>query len=207
MLKRSAVHFRRIHAVGLAGASLLLLAGCATTGAREHVVQVGAAAPGTGGLRPGDTAPDFVFTTESGNASRFSEVRGRVTVVLFPNQPGEWLDPHVYAQLAGMGQSLSGPQIPVVLIDVGRPHRTEAQARQALEAAPVASDRLVLLADPEGSIRALFGPHAGGRFYVIDNFDRIVSVGEFQRPRDLDAPVEQAVRTVADEDAEFQEHG
>ncbi len=188
--------------LGILGLGGLALPGCAS--ADPHV-RVGEALSGTGGLQPADYAPDFPFIDGNGQPNRFSQVRGEVTVVMFPNQPGEWVNPDEIRQLAALTNKLSVGEVPVTIIDVGRPQRTAEQAEPLVDRIPLPPSRLVMVADPDGRIRALFGPHARGRFFVIDNFNQIVSVGRFTGVDSLRGPVRQEVHTVADEVPE--EHG
>ncbi len=188
-----------------AAQSGFVLAGSADAPPRAHMspgVRVGQATPETAtGLQPGEAAPDFTFTDTNGHVKRLSEVRGEVTVVMFPNRPGEWLNPAGYRGLARLDQKLEQDTygVSVVLVDVGRPHRTEEQAEETLDAAPVRSHGLVMIADPEGEIRALYGPRAGGHYFVLDQYGQIAAIGSFEAPESMRASVDRVARQIADQ--------
>lgn len=182
---------------------LLSLPSCATS---ERQVRVGTV-PGDYGsssdLRVGDVAPDFRFLDGEGNPTRFSAVRGRVTALVFPDNQDEWPVPAMYRRNVELARQLGHLDTPVVIVDVGRPKRSIQEIQDVLEAAPVQSNQLVLLADPEGRVHRLFGSTASGRFYVIDNFQRIVAVGECKDADAIRESLRKTVLRLADEDSRF----
>ncbi len=183
---------------GLAVAAPLGIAGCA---APEREVGLGASftsdADGAYSLKPGDLAPDFPFFDADGKLTRFSTVRGRVTLIAFPNNPDAWPNPDIYRPCAEIAQQMSRPGIPVVVVNIGQPRRSWQDAAAVLSTATVKSNRLVMVADPDGSIRRLFGPNAAGRLYVVDDSGRIRAVSDFRGPDSLRAPAEEVVSVVA----------
>jgi peroxiredoxin len=178
------------------------LAGCAAT---DNTVRLSTATPdetaaGAKVLQPGSWAPDFTFIDRQGNASRLSAVRGRVTVVLFPDNPQDWPDPEIYRRAASLAERSSGNEIPVVLVNVGRPMQDTEQMEKVLKENPVRSDHLVMVADPTGTIAARFGQEATGKYFVIDNYGKIMRVGTFAGIDALRDPIRDATRLVADDD-------
>ena len=184
----------------------LLVAGCAES---EHAVRVLASrgAYGVSGLRPGDTMPDLSFLDTDGKVVRLGAVRGRVTVVMFPDNPDEWPDPEIYRRCDELAKRSGGPDTPVVIVNIGRPKRSWEEAAKVLETEPVSSNRLILVADTAGDLHRPVGPSASGKFYVLDNYNQITEVGEFKGVDSLRDPIKRAVRKVAEEDSRFDQHG
>ena len=182
-----------------------LAGGCAQS---ENQVGVGATRQTYKGseLKVGDPIPDFGFLTEKGAPVHVGAVRGRVTVVVFPDNPDDWPNPTVYRGLAELARQLSGQDVPVVILNVGQPKRTWQEAQKVLQAEPIVSNNLVMVADREGSIHLRFSPRALGRFYVVDTYLRIAEIGEFKGPESLRDPISRAVRKQEEADVQFNYH-
>lgn len=187
--------------VGLLGVSLvwsLLLPGCA--GSNPSVrTGMSLADYGPYDLRPGDPAPDFVFVSDEQRLCRFSAVRGRVTVVVFP-MDAAWPNCATCRRVAELAESLSGPDLEVVAVSVAQPARSAAEALPAVQECHIASNHLVAICDQHGRIRGLYGPRAGGKFYVVNNYGRITGLGAFSDLDGLRAEVKQTVGAIRDQD-------
>lgn len=184
----------------------LLAAGCAEP-PRQVRVLAARSTYGASGLRPGDTMPDLSFLDADGKVVRLGMVRGRVTAIMFPDNPDEWPNPEIYRRLDELAKRSGGPEIPVAIVNIGRPKRSWEEAAQVLEAEPVKSNQLILVADKEGDFHRSVGSGASGKFYVLDNYNRITEVGEFTGVESLREPIKRAVRKVAEEDSQFEQHG
>ncbi len=185
-------------ALYLAPAVVLLFAGCAAPEGNRGQVRL-AAATGSSGLGIGEAAPDFEFVDAGGKPTRFSAVRGGITVVVFPDNPDVWPEPDCFRRQADLARRLAAPGVSVVIVNVGHPARSLDQVSRVLSSAPVRSRELFMVADPDALIRERYGPKAAGHFYVVDSYGKIVTVGEFHQPDSLRQPVEKAVRMAADE--------
>jgi len=203
---RSVRNTRLFWMSSLALVSLTLLAGCATT--TDNTVRLSTATDHSMTtariLQPGSWAPDFPIIDPEGNATSLSAVRGRVTVVMFPDNPKDWPNPEVYRKAATLAERSSGTEIPVVLVNVGRPTQDTQDLEKVLEENPVKSDHLVMVADRTGSIAARFGQEATGKYFIIDNYGKIVRVGTFTGVDALGEPIREATRLVADADSEWE---
>ncbi len=180
--------------VGLATVSLIaavLLSGCVSSDGPART-GMSLADYGPYDLKPGDLAPDFVFVGDDQHLCRFSAVRGRVTLVLFPTDPA-WPECARCRQVAELAASLSRADTKVVAVSVAQPARSAAEALPAFQACRIKSDHLVAICDQHARIKGLYGPQANGRFFVVDHHGRVTSVGLFS---DLDALRAQARRTV-----------
>ena len=184
--------------LGVSFASVLLLSGCAMSD--PHVrTGMSLADYGPYDLKPGDPAPDFVFVGDQENLSRFSAVRGRVTIVVFPTDAA-WPNCATCRRVAELAEALSATDVDVVAVSVAQPARPAAEALSAVQACHINSDHLVTICDQHGRIKRLYGPQASGKFYVVNNYGRVTGVGPFSDLEALRAETRKTVRAVSDQD-------
>lgn len=192
----------------LAGIAVAVVFGCAGGCAeRSDVVQLARSMGTTDGLIPGDPAPDFAFIDGRGGVERFSAVRQRVTVVVFPDRTGNWPDPTEYQACARLAQHEGCWDAPALIVLIGPPHADDGQAERELAAHPTSAEHLLVIADDDGTLRRHFGPGAAGHFFVIDRFNHIVAIAPYEGPESLRVPLRNAVDTVLDDDARFPDRG
>lgn len=187
--------------VGLLGVSLvsvLLLSGCASSGEQVRT-GMSLADFGPYDLKPGDAAPEFVFVGDHQQLCRFSTVRGRVTLVLFPTNPA-WPDCALCRQVAELARSVSASGTKVVAVSVAQPARSAAEALPTFQGCQIQSDHLVAICDQHAHIKRLYGPKADGRFFVVDNHGRISGVGSIADLDALRAHARKAVQAASGQD-------
>lgn len=175
-----------------------VVAGCASPPPRAQT-GVAVEAYGTGELQVGEPGRDFLFRDANDCLARFTAVRGRVTVLLFPADPN-WPDCADTQRLADMAQRASTSYVGVVVVSVGRPPAPCAEALRTVAACVVWPETIVLICDPFGRIDKLYGSDAVGRYYVVNNFLKIVAGGELSDFDSLRADTRRAVETIADQD-------
>jgi hypothetical protein len=185
----------------LLAAGIATLIGCASSQPVRLSTAPDAADRDVTELRPGDPAPNFTFVDSDGRLRRLSQVQGRVTAVMFPDNPDRWPDPDVYKAVAELAKMNSPSNVPVVIVNVGSPRQDTEMAADVLDSNPIRSGQLVMVADPHGSIRDQFGSNATGKFFVIDNRGHIARTGEFHGADSLREPVRETVRAVSGYDS------
>jgi peroxiredoxin len=142
----------------------------------------------------GDTARSFAFTTADGQLKRLAAVRGRVTLLVFPDA-ADWPDCAVLRELANLARRESVYNVEVVVLSVGQPELSCDEALVAARGCGLPPEHVVLVCDPHGTVHTLYGAQARGRFFVLDNFLRVVEIGELS---DLEG-LRSATRRVVDE--------
>lgn len=160
--------------VGAVG--VLALAGCGA-GPRHVPTFTAVRMYGTGDLRAGDNFRDFGVRNAAGDLTRLSAIRGRVTVLVFPAEPG-WPACAAGHELAALACDASTWEIDVRVVSVGQPADACEEALARVADCPAYHGHLVFICDPYGRIPLLYGPTAVGRYFVLTNFLKIAAVGD-----------------------------
>ena len=183
--------------VAFAGLALSV-GGCAESPRR---LMIGTARPafGTTEVQVGDIARDFWFTTETGQVTRLSAQRGRVTIVVFPNQ-ANWPDKAFHTQLAELARCTSVYQVGVVVVSIGAPQPPRENALTDLCDSDLPPEHLALVCDPERSLPKLFGSAATGKYFVLTNFFRIAAIGDLNDLETMRNDTRAVVEKIFDQD-------
>jgi peroxiredoxin len=179
---------KQISCIAIVGA-VLILNGCVT----PRPAQIGVVESET----PRDIertvkniAPDFVFRSEIGERTKFSESRGDITILVFPSDEG-WPDCGRCCQLQKLAHQLGRVHSDVTVVSVFVPKDSCEQHRSQLESCQAKGYAdLIALCDAGGHVRDLYGPHAEDKFFIIDANGRQVGTGDLA---DLNA-IEDCVR-------------
>ena len=166
----------RITMLGLTGLILAvpaLLTGCAST----RPAETGVALDGYGpyNLKMGDPGPDFAYVSDQQQLVPFHRVRGRVTVVVFPND-ADWPSAERAASFAQLADEYKGTARTLAIVSVGKMSSPCTETTAVAQSLSVKPGNFLLLCDPNGKIRDLYGPDAAGKIYVIDSENRILNV-------------------------------
>ena len=144
-----------------------------------------------GNVTNGDLAPDFSFVSEDEKVDTFSQIRGDVTLVTFPDDPN-WPNCQRCYKLAQLISRLTRAQTSITAISIANPIKSCDEAFRMLRACEIkAQIKFIILCDQHGRICDLYGSHARGKFFVIDNDGRIIALGKFKDT----ASVEEALRS------------
>lgn len=187
---------RLVAAAGLLAS--LAMAGCLAP-PRHPIVGTALELYGADERRVGELYREFAFTRPDGTLTRLSAVRGRVTVLAFPDER-DWPNEAAAEALADAAARESTWDIPVVVVSVGRPAEAceAALARGAAYAVP--PGRLVLVCDPFAAVDKAYGPEAVGRYYVLTNFLKIAAIGALSDLESLRRDVGAVVDAIHDQD-------
>lgn len=184
----------------LATAALLtgLTAGCAPRDCRPLAAT--ALRPyGRAELDVGDEFREFVFDTSAGERTRLSAVRGRVTILAFPDDPG-WPKCDLHAQLVELAARESRWLVEVTVVSVGRPAGPCDTALDAGLACGIETPRLVFVCDPHALVHELYGSTAPGHYYLLTNFLKVNAIGDLADLDGLRAATRALVREIYDQD-------
>ena len=195
-----------LHLLGFVGAAVtvtLLSWGCTSSDPRVRT-GISLREHRSYDLKIGDPAPDFNFVNEQNRLQRFYAVRGRVTIVAFP-QMADWPNADVCRRLAELAEDLSSVDTGVVAVSIASPAKPCVDALSEVQACEIASNRLVTICDCGGQLGRLYGPHAAGKFYVIGNYGRIAESGSFAEWDAVRDAAGRVVERLAEKDREDQD--
>lgn len=150
-------------------------------------------------LQVGDDFREFAFATATGQYTRLSAVRGRVTILAFPDDPA-WPNCDLHARLAELAASESRWLVEVTVVSVGCPDGPCDAALGAGLACNIKMPRLILVCDPHARVHELYGVAARGHYYLLTNFLRIASIGPLDDLDGLRAATRKLVRETYDQD-------
>lgn len=183
-------------------ASAGLIAAAALTGCQSSEgmrTGMSLADAGHAQVEVGDRTPDFAFVADDESLTRFHEIRGRVTVLAFPDDP-EWPNCASCRQLANIAAEKSQVRINVMAVSVAGPHKPCHEALPSVERCEVDADHLVAICDRRGEIRHIYGADVDGKYFVINNHGKVVAAGKLGDWEQLAEDVKCAVWRVADEE-------
>lgn len=171
---------------------VVVLGGCVT----ERPARIGlvdkVTVPGNG-EKAGDQVPDFVYYNEKGAPVRFSESRGEVTLLLFPDDRN-WPDCRHCCELREQAYRQSRIHSEIAIVSIFVPRQSCQQSHDRFKACALEGHAdLLTLCDPSGKIRAWFGPDAAGGFYVIDAEGRLVNQGRIDDRERMTCSLRKAV--------------
>ncbi len=121
-------------------------------------------------------ARDFSFSDQEGKTHRFSEVRGDVTLVAFP-QVADWPACIQCQQLLEYAERLSGATTEVGVVCIHVPEEASAQVEAAQQCRIAGRVPFVMLSDKQDVLKGLFGPNAVGKYFILDYRGRTKAEG------------------------------
>lgn len=183
---------------GLVALSGFMGAGCSVP--ERHVpTAIAARAYGTGEPAVGDPLRNFAFTLNEGTRTTLVRERARVTVLAFPDDP-DWPDCDAARELSDMARNAHRRFIDVLVISVGHPQAECAEALERVAGCEMRWPCILLVCDPHGGVRRLYGESAGGHYYLLNNYQQVSAIGELSDFEGLHAATEDLVRRIYDVD-------
>ena len=154
---------------------------------------------GQGELAVGDSWRDFAFTLADERVSRLSAQRGRVTVLAFPDDP-DWPNCEQTRALADLANDARNWAVNIVVVSVGQPDAACAEALEAGRTCGIQAPHVLLVCDPHGNVRNLYGSEAAGRYYLLSNFLEVKAIGDLHDLNTLETEAAHLAREIYDQD-------
>lgn len=182
--------------IGLTGLAAAL-AGCVAP-SFHAVVGTARTTYATFDVAVGDPWREFSFVDTRGDVQQLSDVRGRITALVFAAE----LAPPDCAMLQRLDEITRRAYRPWVALRIVYIAPTECAglAEMAAECA-LTRPRVVVVCDPEGHVRRLYGgAAAAGRYVLLNNFLDVTSIGDAQDPAALEAAATALAREIYSQD-------
>jgi hypothetical protein len=158
-------------------AGVMLLSGCMTPSFHATVGQA-SRTYFVSDIAVGDTWNEFRFTDAHGEVRRLSAVRGRVTALVF-TEDTQLPDCERLKTLDDVTRRAYYCHVPVVIVYVTPSDGPLAELKQTAMNCMLSRPRTIVVTDPGGDVRRLYGGDAiRGRYVLMDNFLRVISIGD-----------------------------
>jgi len=141
----------------------------------------------------GGSTLDFTFTDSSGQKRTFSEARGVVTAVVFP-ESSSWPECTRCQKLEELASRVARSRTPVTVMSIVTPPQQCADVRaEFAECGVKGYSQLLALCDDQTRIHELFGADVTGKFFVVDSYSDIVASGRLTEMDKLEQAIRKAV--------------
>lgn len=144
----------------------------------------------------GDTAPDFSIVDAHDHTVTFRSIRKRVTALAF-TQDSAWPHQSDLSSLYVMIRRVEEPEIPVGIVIVGQSSQPCREIMAEWRSGEPPPEQITLVCDQDDQIRSLYGPNAGGKFFIVGDMGWVSHVGVFSDRGGLERGLASAVQRVA----------
>ena len=184
---------RYAHKVMLSAVAVVVmvgLSGCATGHAGRFGRVDGAK------LGPDANVAAFSFVNQEGDVTEFASVRGKVTIVAFPQERSAWPECQQCHKLERLASRVATSSTPVTIVSVVTPQAGCEDLQAAFSHCKIEGyAQLLALCDPSAKIRQMYGSSASGNFFVIDDRGAIRASGKLDDASSMERALRAAVRS------------